>query len=206
MLDSLARRTLFAAVLLAACNDRDPLDSVTAAPASAGPTGSPSGEPENMSEGTGTSSGESSTTGDPPTGTGVTEATLTGSSPTEPETTTEPAETTTGGSLSHAVDIQPIWDANCVTGCHRPGGTAAAWFILSSDAYANIVGQPSLELATMNRVEPGSLENSYLWHKINDTHIEVGGSGSVMPPPPVATLPAQELATIAEWIEAGCAP
>src|SRR5262245_24928914 len=30
-----------------------------------------------------------------------------------------------GGGLSYEADIQPIWDDNCVTGCHVPMGIAA---------------------------------------------------------------------------------
>ncbi|MCY1060782.1 hypothetical protein [Nannocystis sp. SCPEA4] len=52
----------------------------------------------------------------------------------------------------------------------------------------------------------GDLENSYLWHKINNTHLEVGGSGTPMPPPPAASLSDADLKKIGQWIEAGCAP
>ena len=30
-------------------------------------------------------------------------------------------------------------------------------------------------------IEPGSPGGSYLWHKINNTHIDQGGSGAGMP-------------------------
>ncbi len=55
----------------------------------------------------------------------------------------------------------------------------------------------------MARVEPGSPEDSYLWHKINGTHESVGGTGGQMPlnetPLDTATL-----TVIETWIREGC--
>jgi hypothetical protein len=215
---SLVRAALVAA-LLAACSDRDPLDSATV---TAGPTGSPtaspsgdpsgdppgdpSGPPENMSEGTDTSAADGTATEDTaPTGT-LTDATDTGDPTTLPTTVSATATGTTDSPLSHAVDIQPIWDANCVAGCHTPGGTSSGWFVISEDALGALINQPALELPSMMLIAPGDLEGSYLWHKINDSHIDVGGNGTAMPPPPAASLGADHLDTIAQWILAGCAP
>ncbi|WAS89901.1 hypothetical protein [Nannocystis punicea] len=199
---SLVRAALVAA-LLAACSERDPLDSATD---SAGPTGDPSAGPGNMSEGTDTSTAESTTTDDTaPTGT-LTDATGTTDAPTTlPMTVPATATGTTGAGLSHAVDIQPIWDANCVTSCHTPGGTSAAWFVISEDALGALVDQPALELPSMMLVAPGDPEGSYLWHKINNSHIDVGGNGTAMPPPP-GSLSVGDIDTIGQWILAGCPP
>ncbi|WP_434416168.1 hypothetical protein [Nannocystis pusilla] len=183
----LSVRLLVLVAAFAACTGRDPLDSDTVT--------------DGMSEGTGAvtddvTTAPPSTTDEPPTG----------SIPGDP-TTPEPA--TTGPNqpdLSHAVHIQPIWDANCLAGCHTPGGVSAAWIILSEDAFASLVERPALELPNMMRVAPGDLDNSYLWHKVTGLHIEVGGSGVLMPPAPADALSTDDLDTIAQWILQGCPP
>lgn len=131
---------------------------------------------------------------------------------TGPETTAGSAEESTGGStsLSHAVDIQPIWDAKCVEACHEPDGEWGFLLDMSGDGYAAIVGVASSQVASMNHVEPGDPENSYLWHKINNTQASVGGSGLAMPKARAgmmaAMMTADELATIEEWIAGGAPP
>jgi hypothetical protein len=68
--------------------------------------------------------------------------------------------------------------------------------------YAGIVNQPSVELPTMDRIEPGNHLQSYLWHKINGTQLSAGGSGVRMPQfGPFFS--AAELDGIAGWIDAG---
>jgi hypothetical protein len=54
------------------------------------------------------------------------------------------------------------------------------------------------------QVTPGSVEASYLWHKVNGTHRspEVGGTGSRMPLSG-APLSEAQLATLRAWIEGG---
>jgi hypothetical protein len=177
-------RLLALVAALAACTERDPLDSDTVT------------DPTGMSEGTGASTDEGppdppSTTDEPPTGSVPGDPTATG--PNQPD-------------LSHAVHIQPIWDANCVAGCHTKGGVSDAWIILSEDAFASLVERPALELPSMMRVAPGDLDGSYLWHKVTGLHIEVGGSGVLMPPAPADALSTDDLDTIAQWILQGCPP
>jgi hypothetical protein len=46
----------------------------------------------------------------------------------------------------------------------------------AGSAYAALVNVPATQLGSMNRVTPEDLEESYLWHKINATHLGVGGS------------------------------
>lgn len=48
-------------------------------------------------------------------------------------------------------------------------------------------------------------EQSYLWHKLNDTHLDVGGRGVVMPLTG-ERLNGDELALVRSWIEDGAAP
>lgn len=121
--------------------------------------------------------------------------------------TDDTSPTTTGAAVDYEADIQPIWDASCTTGCHIAGGTAASWFVITpGDSHAALVGKNALELQTMQLIAPGDRDNSYLWHKINNTHIEVNGSGTPMPPPPAAALSADDLAKIGSWIDAGANP
>lgn len=122
---------------------------------------------------------------------------------------TDTAPTTTGGPIDvdYETDIQTIWDASCTTGCHTAGGTAASWFVITpGGSHDALVGKNALELQTMQLIAPGDREASYLWHKINNTHIDVGGSGTPMPPPPAAALSSDELAKIGAWIDAGANP
>lgn len=184
-------RVAFALAVLVACETSDPFESATNITAvSVGPGGGSN----NMTEGTDSTDGLTTDTF--------------GTADTADTTTTTPAPTTTSGAyLSHATDIQPIWDANCVEGCHTPGGAAATWFVLSGGAaYDSLVGQESLSFPSFTLVIPGDRDNSYLWHKINDTHFEFGAGGARMPPPPDAPLSESDRETIGQWLLEGCPP
>lgn len=82
-------------------------------------------------------------------------------------------------------------------GCHG-GGLAPG---LSENICDNVVDVPSTQVPSMNYVTPNDLENSYLWHKINDTAASAGGSGSVMPS--TGALAATDITIIEEWIMSG---
>ncbi len=103
---------------------------------------------------------------------------------------------------SHAVDIQPIWDADC-TLCHG-SRTASGDLDLSGNGYDDLVNVASGQLSSMDRVAPGDTATSYLWHKLRGTHLDVGGSGTAMPK--AAPLSAADLATIEGWILGGALP
>ena len=105
--------------------------------------------------------------------------------------------------ISHAVDIQPIWDESCTTGCH-PGSDSM--LSLEPDyAYKTMVGIPSVEVPLMDRVEPGDPDQSYLVHKIEDTHLSVGGMGFAMPSFS-DLLGAEDIQLVRDWIDQGAAP
>jgi hypothetical protein len=111
---------------------------------------------------------------------------------------------------SFEVDIQPILDEHCVESCHEPDGEWGFLLDMSGSAYDDLVGVMSPQLSAMNHVEPGDPDNSYLWHKINGTQINVGGSGLMMPkarPGMVSTvLTPEQFATIEQWISNGAEP
>jgi hypothetical protein len=132
-----------------------------------------------------------------------------------PTTTSNMEESTAGmdstgapsTDLSHATDIQPIWNAHCTTDCHEPGGAWVGFLDMSDSAYDRIVGAPVLTVSGMNHIEPGDLEASYLWHKLQGTQLTVGGNGDKMPYPqpgmePTVLTPDQ-LDMIEEWIVGG---
>lgn len=72
------------------------------------------------------------------------------------------------------------------------------------EGYANLVGPRSAQVVSMQLVEPGVLNDSYLWHKINGTQAEVGGTGVIMPP--TVPLNPGERRIFEQWIAAGAAP
>lgn len=156
-------------------------------------TGSTGPEPSS-----GTTGGMETTTGDP-----TVDPSETGG---ETEGETEPAM------LSHAADIQPIWDQNCVSACHEPGGQWAA-LDLSGDAYDDIIGMPSL-VASANFIEPGFPQDSYLLHKLDGTYnldensggCGCNGGGALMPLGAAQPLSPAIRNTIRAWIEQGAEP
>ncbi len=93
-------------------------------------------------------------------------------------------------------EVDAVLGAQCA-GCHY-GEPAGLGFV---DAYDRLVGVASTQAPDMDRVTPGDLDASYLWRKIEGTHIAAGGSGSRMPQR--ATLPDSDTDTIRRWIVGG---
>ena len=71
------------------------------------------------------------------------------------------------------------------------------------DGYDMLVNRSSEQVPAMMRVAPGSLEDSYMWHKLKDTHLSVGGEEDPMPPEDRYPLPGGDIDLIEAWIEAG---
>ena len=111
------------------------------------------------------------------------------------------ADSETGGELSPAADIQPIWDANCVEMCHSPGGLGD--FMDLTDGHAALVDQPSTQvIGSLTLVTSGSSADSYLIAKLRGTQMAFGGNGNQMPngQPP---LDDATISMIEAWIDAG---
>jgi CHRD domain len=105
--------------------------------------------------------------------------------------------------ISFAKDVQPIFTTNCaLSGCHAGNAPQQGMNLSAGQAFANIVGVRSKEAPSLNRIEPGDPQKSYLWHKINGTQATVGGSGGRMPFGR-APLPADQIAKIQQWITQG---
>ena len=110
------------------------------------------------------------------------------------------AGTAAADDVGFEATVLPLIDEACR--CHQTEPILMAPLSLKrGEAYDNLVSVPALQLASMARVEPGSLNASYLWHKLNGTQAEVGGSGKIMP----STLPLSqaEREVFGRWIAAG---
>lgn len=107
--------------------------------------------------------------------------------------------------VSFSEDVVPILQSTCVPTCHEQGGEWE-FLDLDIDPWSSLVSVPASQLLRMSFVEPGSLESSYLWHKINDTHFDVGGKGLPMPKPSQQVDPEltdAQIDAIAAWILQG---
>jgi mono/diheme cytochrome c family protein len=106
----------------------------------------------------------------------------------------------------YEADIQPIWNAHC-TGCHTPGGFGDVLH-LTAPSHANLVDHASTQSA-LDLVEPGSTNQSYLWHKISGSHLAAPANGSGQSMPFGSTLSADDPAaatTVENWINDGASP
>ena len=102
-------------------------------------------------------------------------------------------------------DVQAsVFDQHCAaSNCH--GMAASANLDLREGAaYDELVGAASFELPSMDRVAPSQLANSYLFHKLDGTQQDVGGTGQQMPIN--GSLTADELGLVNQWIIDGALP
>jgi hypothetical protein len=171
-------------------------ESSTGAAMSTGMTGAVSGSTSGVPTTTG-DGGETSTGGTDET-TGTTTTGATGETGTSTGTTGED----TAGAPSFMIDIWPIFDDRC--SCHQDSNGAGKLRLAMEDAYTNMIDMPSHQAPMLMLVKPGSAEDSYLWHKLNDTQDDVGGSGKKMPPGGKLKMPQLEL--IQQWIDGGAKP
>ena len=122
------------------------------------------------------------------------------------DTTGAPDDTTgdpSGGDVSFAADVYaPIISVKC--SCHVNGISGGLAMPDAATAYANLVGVPAGELLTMNRITASDSDNSYLFHKVEGTHLDVGGSGGKMPLG--GSLDGGQISTIKNWIDKGALP
>lgn len=101
---------------------------------------------------------------------------------------------------SFETDIWPMVEARCALEvCH--GGSTVPVMSDAMTAYDNLVDMPA-STAMLDYVEPGSADQSYLWHKLAGTQATVmGGGGATMPAgAPPCTI---ELQAVYAWITTG---
>lgn len=102
--------------------------------------------------------------------------------------------------VGFARDVVPILRTNCAV-CHLTGQEPGGMKLYPSAAYRSIVKMPS-QGSRLLRVTPGDPQASYFLHKIQGTHLDVGGTGAQMPfgQPPLAEA---EQDVIRRWITQG---
>ncbi|HEX8170190.1 MAG TPA: hypothetical protein VF824_06600 [Thermoanaerobaculia bacterium] len=83
-------------------------------------------------------------------------------------------------------------------GCHDPIGQQSQMVLTAARAYDAIVNRPSVEIPSLNRVQPGDPANSYLYRKITGAGI----TGDRMPQglPPLSDA---QIALVRDWIRRG---
>ncbi len=87
--------------------------------------------------------------------------------------------------------------------CHVTGVRAGMGPLLDPDeAWDMLIDVPSTQ-SGVPRIDPGDPENSYLLAKVEARHLDLGGSGSSMPPDDRPQLPDDERVLLRAWIEAG---
>src|SRR5262245_45698212 len=84
----------------------------------------------------------------------------------------------TDDGTSFALSVEPFIAKAC--NCHQSDPLMAPFSLKQGEAYKAIVNVPSGQVKTMMFVKPGSTAESYLWHKVNGTFMEVGGTGMIM--------------------------
>ena len=99
--------------------------------------------------------------------------------------------------ITYTDDIAPILDTRCVA-CHYGGGASGG---VNFDTYEELF-QPSVDVPGIQLITPGSLEESYLYQKVNGTPGDVGGGGSQMPLSG-GPLSADQIDLIGAWILGG---
>jgi len=135
---------------------------------------------------------------------------------TDPTAGDESGDESTGGSAgcedapSHATDIQPIWDASCVTGCHTAGGSWPYTDLSSGVAFDALVdadGTQTMALTDYKLVIAGDVEHSYLVNKLRNTQEAVAGAaGGIQMPSGADPLSEDQIALVEEWIACGAEP
>jgi hypothetical protein len=76
------------------------------------------------------------------------------------------------------------------------------WAVGQQEVYDAMVGVPSIQVPSMNLVEPGDSTISYLQHKLDATFLGVGGSGENMPRE-LRLLNAVVRDRLRDWIDRG---
>lgn len=106
--------------------------------------------------------------------------------------------------VDFAAELQPIFEANCVDGCHSPGGVWQSLDV-SGDAAAALILANGIETEDdpdLYLVAPGDLDNSHLIHKLRGTQGMRGSGAAFGAQMPLGRDPLSDaaIARIAEWV------
>jgi mono/diheme cytochrome c family protein len=99
--------------------------------------------------------------------------------------------------VDYATQIQPVFNSRC-TECHAGGSAPQGLRLDAANSYANLVNVASREVPSLQRVEPGDPDNSYLVQKVEGT-AAVGGRMPLNRTP----LNQETIALIRQWISEG---
>lgn len=107
---------------------------------------------------------------------------------------------------SHETDIQPIWDANCVTACHEAGGSWDSVNLSPGMAYDEIVDTEGTlsQIQGLNLVESGDTSTSFLFLKLEGTQTGAGPGNEQMPLG-ANPLSDDDISLVEQWIACGAA-
>jgi len=117
-------------------------------------------------------------------------------SPTEP-----PASSGGGPAFSFSRIQAEIFTPTCAKGgCHDAASASGGMVLAAGRAYGEIVGRPSSENASLDRIEPGDPERSYMIKKLRgDPDI----TGAQMPFDNPGSLTREQMDGLIGWIRAG---
>ncbi|WP_029041583.1 hypothetical protein [Cucumibacter marinus] len=96
-------------------------------------------------------------------------------------------------------DLQPLVNSRCVA-CHQNASPAGKLTLQRGGPPENLIGIQG-EQTDMAYVTPGAPEESYLYRKLEGTHVDAGGTGERMPLG--GALTDADLTVFREWI-LGC--
>ena len=108
-----------------------------------------------------------------------------------------------GQTVSYSVHLEALVVARCL-GCHTVEEPKAKLVLEQGSGYDNLVGRRSVQVATLFLVEPGDVEASYLWHKLQ--HRASEGKGMPRTATSVKKLRPAELELYRRWINGGAKP
>jgi hypothetical protein len=108
-----------------------------------------------------------------------------------------------GEPASYAVHLEPVVLKRCLS-CHTAEEPKAGLVLEAGRGWQSLVGLSSAQVPAMQLVEPGSLEESYLWLKLD--HAAPVGDGMPQTLFGAKRLPAAELERFRRWITDGARP
>lgn len=120
------------------------------------------------------------------------------------------------GQISYSQQVYPqVIDTDC-TVCHAPPSNFGGLNLsdINNDSYGTIVNQASSECSAYDFVEPGDSSASWLFRKIEGTHVAAAqaagcsttGAGSQMPVGGFCCLTPVQIQLVKDWIDQGAAP
>jgi hypothetical protein len=112
-----------------------------------------------------------------------------------------PAEGATDTLTAEFSSIQRHVFTPACTGCHSGAQAPLGLRLDEGASFAMLVGTPSVEVPSLNRVQPGNPDASYLIRKLEGT-ATVGARMPLNAPP----LPAETIVVIRQWISNGAMP